>query len=315
MPKTKPFKTLDEQIEILIKRGVIIKDRKDAKSKLMKYNYFDLINGFETTLLKTKNPKSFDKIHFNDFYSLYNFDARLTNEFLIAIFEFESKLRSSISYHFTKRYCNSSKDTMNYTNSTYYKNPFPNHKYKKYWAKKFYQFPYFSNNGSNFISDLKRRKDYVAVYDKPPLWIVIKTMPLGSLFFNFIFLDDDVKEDVLNDFGLTLNDSDFMIQSIHVIKELRNTCAHLELVTRFRASKNEKLDTHNDILNKLHLQKRKDLSLLHTTILLGKFVDIRRIKRLIISFYFKMYISGRLKVVKAVYSKMGSDKISNWLKL
>lgn len=56
MPVTKCFKTIEEQINILESRNLKFKSKKDAKKLLSKYNYFDLINGFETILLKQNKP-------------------------------------------------------------------------------------------------------------------------------------------------------------------------------------------------------------------------------------------------------------------
>ena len=52
MPDTKDFRRIDEQIEGLEKRGLQFKNKKKAVDILKKYNYFDVINGFESILLK-----------------------------------------------------------------------------------------------------------------------------------------------------------------------------------------------------------------------------------------------------------------------
>lgn len=63
MPVTKNFKTIDEQIAILDSRQLKFKNKKKAAELLSRYNYFDLINGFESILLK-KNapPKKYDNV-------------------------------------------------------------------------------------------------------------------------------------------------------------------------------------------------------------------------------------------------------------
>ena len=54
MPVTKEFKTIEEQIAGLEARHLKFKNRNRAKKILRRYNYFDIINGFETILLKNK---------------------------------------------------------------------------------------------------------------------------------------------------------------------------------------------------------------------------------------------------------------------
>ena len=65
MPVTKEFKTIAEQIAILDSRHLKFKDKKKAAELLSKYNYFDLINGFESMLLNHNAPdKEYQRIFF-----------------------------------------------------------------------------------------------------------------------------------------------------------------------------------------------------------------------------------------------------------
>ena len=68
MPITKDFKTIDEQINILKSRGLKIGNEQKAKNILKKYNYFDVINGFESFFLETASPKTYKNTLFTDFY-------------------------------------------------------------------------------------------------------------------------------------------------------------------------------------------------------------------------------------------------------
>lgn len=42
----KNFKTIDEQIQILLERGLIINDIEKAKLYLLSQNYYNIINGY-----------------------------------------------------------------------------------------------------------------------------------------------------------------------------------------------------------------------------------------------------------------------------
>lgn len=53
MPITKEFKTFEQQVQGLEGRKLKFKNRKKSLEILRKYNYFDVINGFESILLKT----------------------------------------------------------------------------------------------------------------------------------------------------------------------------------------------------------------------------------------------------------------------
>ena len=62
----KEFKTLDEQINLLNERGVIINDITDAKKKLLTNNYYNVINGYKEPFLKDninyRDGTTFDEI-------------------------------------------------------------------------------------------------------------------------------------------------------------------------------------------------------------------------------------------------------------
>ena len=88
MPDTKDFRTIDEQIEGLEKRGLQFKNKKKAVDILKKYNYFDVINGFESILLKRNvGVKEYENIYFEDFKDLYFFDLKLKKDTLFKIFD------------------------------------------------------------------------------------------------------------------------------------------------------------------------------------------------------------------------------------
>lgn len=78
MPVTKEFKTIDEQINILSERGLKFKNKKKAAGVLKRYNYFDVINGFESILLKKNvQNKEYENVYFEDFRDIFFFDMKL----------------------------------------------------------------------------------------------------------------------------------------------------------------------------------------------------------------------------------------------
>ena len=70
--------------------------RKGYATSFEQYNYFDLINGFESMLLKQGTPnKEYDDVYFEDFKDLFFFDMKLKKYTLAKIFDVESRLRNS----------------------------------------------------------------------------------------------------------------------------------------------------------------------------------------------------------------------------
>ena len=54
---------------------------------------------------------------------------------------------------------------------------------------------------------------------------------------------------MLKDFGLTLTDAKAFEQALFILKEMRNQCAHLELITRFKLKgRNGALNNFKDAL-------------------------------------------------------------------
>ena len=65
----KTFKTLDEQIEILRSRGLVVNDVEKAKNILLRENYF-FINGYRHLLFKgPKENISIDGSSFDELYA------------------------------------------------------------------------------------------------------------------------------------------------------------------------------------------------------------------------------------------------------
>lgn len=322
MPSTKEFRTIDEQISGLDARKLKFKNKKKAAEILKQYNYFDVINGFESILLKKNtSPKEYENVYFEDFRDLFFFDMKLKKGTLFEIFDVEARLRTSIAYNFAETYCAATADTLNYLDPRYYKAPpttdtsltncfnhfdlFRKTQYDKYGKVK----------KRSFIDDLKMDKAYVNQYQDPPLWVVIKALPLGSLYYTFVFLDDTVKTKVLADFGLTLGDANAFEQALFVLKEMRNQCAHLELITRFKLrGKAGALNHFNDIRTMAGLTGG-DLSYLDVLKILKIFGSISDIKMQITKFYAIMLLKGRKHIAEKALSKMGRKKLSVWLSL
>ena len=166
----------------------------------------------------------------------------------------------------------------------------------------------------SFIDELKKDRDYVCQYTEPPFWVVIKALPLGSLYYTFVFLDDTVKAKVLRDFGFELSEAAVFEQALFVLKEVRNQCAHLELITRFRLKRKANLNYMNDITIKASLShdKLNYLDVVHIFVLFGNVADI---KKVVAMFYIKMAIKGRKNIADKALAMMGRKKFDVWMKV
>ena len=77
----KIFKTLDEQIDILKARGLIVNDYDKAKKILFKENYF-FLNGYRHFFTANYKDENFiPGTTFEELYSMFTFDRKIRNIF------------------------------------------------------------------------------------------------------------------------------------------------------------------------------------------------------------------------------------------
>jgi len=78
----KHFKTLDEQLEILKTKGLIIEDEDYAKEILLRENYF-FINGYRMLLMNSYNDRTFVVgATFRELHHIFMFDRKSSSEYV-----------------------------------------------------------------------------------------------------------------------------------------------------------------------------------------------------------------------------------------
>jgi len=98
---SKEFKTIEEQIIILKRRGLDIPDEKRASEFLLRNNYYR-ISGYSLTL---RSHDAFNKgATFQNIVDIYDFDHALRHILLRYIELIEVAVKSLYSYEFTKCY-------------------------------------------------------------------------------------------------------------------------------------------------------------------------------------------------------------------
>ena len=90
----KHFKTLDEQLEILRNKGLIIEDEEHTKEILLRENYF-FINGYRMLLMNSHKDKTFVVgSTFRELYSIFKFDRNIRNILFKNLLIIENQLKS-----------------------------------------------------------------------------------------------------------------------------------------------------------------------------------------------------------------------------
>ena len=99
----KTFKTLDEQLDILKTRGVIISDEQQAKDFLLTNNYYNVINGYSKPFLKQKE-EYLEGTNFDEIRYLYFFDEELKRLLFHSILLAEHHVKSVFAYRFAEHF-------------------------------------------------------------------------------------------------------------------------------------------------------------------------------------------------------------------
>lgn len=100
----KEFKTIDEQIQILLDRNLIINDVDKAKAYLLSQNYYNIINGYANFFPRDNNDNYTSNTTFDEIAKLYRFEKELKQELLNAILSAEIHLKALFSHRFSEAY-------------------------------------------------------------------------------------------------------------------------------------------------------------------------------------------------------------------
>lgn len=102
---SKVFKTIEEQIEILKERNLIINEEK-AKEIFRDNNYYYVINGYKDLFLdkNSEEEKYVEGATLEEIFTLYKFDSEIRSAFLKYILKIERRIDTYIAYEFSRQY-------------------------------------------------------------------------------------------------------------------------------------------------------------------------------------------------------------------
>ncbi len=214
----KVFKTIDEQIEILKGKGLIICDVDYAKEVLLRENYF-FIMGYRHVFLKKDSSRKFiDGTTFEEVYSLFVFDRMFRNIIFKNILIVENNYKSILSYTLSKSYGYKEKDYLNVSN-------FDDDKEK-------------IRQINDLIRKIKRQfrvngkqhgatSHYMDNYGYIPLWIGIKVISFGLMSEMYSILKYGDKQSVANIYKVLPEELEAYLP---ILANYRNLCAHEDIV-------------------------------------------------------------------------------------
>lgn len=230
----KDFKTVEEQIEILKMRGIII-NNEIAKEILTENNYYYLINGYKDLFIDnySKEEKYIENVSLEEIYALYKFDGELRMNLLRYILIIERRLDTYIAYEFSKKYGNK---------KYLIENNFDNNKSNNYKITNLIT-DIRNNTAKQIKIGNKMLNHYIKKYGYIPLWVLIRIMTLGEVSKFYGFMKQKDQNAVAKKFGVK---EKTLKTYLHNIAIVRNICAHDE--------KLYDLKLNNAIIkNKVHL--------------------------------------------------------------
>ncbi len=99
---SKPFKTIDEQINILESRGMMV-DHDKAKDSLMRNGYYNVINGYKDFFLEDDN-KFIQGTRFYDLDTLFQVDKLLSKAFFSSSLDIERMFKTNLAYFLSEKF-------------------------------------------------------------------------------------------------------------------------------------------------------------------------------------------------------------------
>lgn len=221
----KLFKTLDEQLDILKSKGLIIEDEGLAKEILLRENYF-FINGYRVLLMNSYSDKSFIiGSTFRELYSIFLFDRYIRNILFKNLMIIENQLKSVISYQLSKKYGYRDKDYLNSKN-------FTNDKSKSRRVKDIIEKMkrQVRVNGAHHMATMH----YISNYGYIPLWVLVKVLSFGIVCELYSILKPEDQISVADIFEVN---TDYMESFLPILSNYRNLCAHEDIVYEHRTEK------------------------------------------------------------------------------
>ncbi|MDD3392470.1 MAG: Abi family protein [Bacilli bacterium] len=235
--RSKIFKNLDEQIEILKVKGLIITDEEETKKILLRENYF-FISGYRHLFMNgSKERKFINGTTFEELYATFVFDRMIRNIMFKYILIIENNIKSMISYTLSKKYGFKDKDYLNPRNFT--------------------SDTYKTRQVADIISKMRRQirvngkqhsatMHYLSNYGYIPLWILVKVLSFGIVSELYTILKVEDQKAIADYYNLEIEDLSIYLA---LLSNFRNLCAHEDILYDHRTQRKIRNNKYHIKLN------------------------------------------------------------------
>lgn len=235
--KEKPFTSINEQIELLQRRGVQTDDT--TRRLLMMEGYYPVVNGYKAPFIdhpatdKAGDDRNLPGTSFDDIYDLFSFDRKLRELTFHYLLRIEALIENVCTYTFTESHQGASSYLARENYAT-------RREYGEIGLRRYDE--NLDKLMRSFCDAIDRPKnDAVAYYRESygfvPLWVLMRTLTFGTTehFFNLMSRRDQtcickyIAETVGNPFcGKKQLAPIKARRAIDVLVKYRNLCAHDE---------------------------------------------------------------------------------------
>ncbi len=221
----KHFKTLDEQLEILKNKGLIIEDEEYAKEILLRENYF-FINGYRMLLMNSYADKTFViGSTFRELHHIFIFDRNIRNILFKNLLIIENQLKSIISYQLSKKYGYRDKD---YLSPKIFTNDRTKTRRVKDVIEKMKR--QIRVNGAHHMATMH----YMNNYGYIPLWVLVKVLSFGIVCELYLILKSEDQLEIADTLGVNTS---YLESFLPILANYRNLCAHEDIVYEHKTEK------------------------------------------------------------------------------
>lgn len=201
----KPFKTLDEQIAILLERGLTIDNVDTCRQYLLTNNYYNTVNGYGKFFHDNKDcfiPKS----NFRELSAVHLYDKEIKTALLSAIVDAERHFKSVLAYRYSEVY----PEKYSYLNINNFKTNND--------ARRLSQVTNLTNILARLVNKLTQDRHNNAIkhhynqHNNVPFWVIVNELTLGQTFNFYRNLNEELKNQIARDLSSFLQAN---IQYIH----------------------------------------------------------------------------------------------------
>ena len=221
----KIFKTLDQQIEILKAKGLIVNDETFARKILFRENYY-FISGYRHLFINvSKSDKYIKGTTFEELYAMFIFDRNIRNTFFKNILIVENNMKSIISYQLSKKYGFREKDYLD--------------------ARNFTQDSLKTRQVKDVLNKIRRQvringrqhaatSHYLDNYGYVPLWVLVKVLSFGIIGELYSILKSEDQINIAKFYSISASTLDLYLE---LLSNFRNVCAHEDILYDHRTQR------------------------------------------------------------------------------